>query len=45
MDTQRPCSFMDIVQFFLTELDLFLPYLNCADEVGFTYVGHNGSKS
>ena len=45
MDTRRPCSFTDIVQSFLTELDLSLADLNYANEVSFTYMGHNGSKS
>ena len=44
-DTQQPCSFTDTVQSFLSELNLSFANLNCADEVGFTYMGHNGSKS
>ena len=44
-DMQRPCSFTDIVQSFLSELNLSFAVLRYADDVRFTYMSHNGSKS
>ena len=44
-DIQRPCSFTDIVQSFLSELNLSFADLRYADDVRFTYMSHNGSKS
>ena len=44
-DTQRACGFTDMVFSFLSELNLSLADLNFSDDVRFTYVSHDGSKS
>ena len=43
-DTQHSSSFTSIVHSFLIEF-LYFADLNYADEFGFTYLGHNDSKS
>ena len=44
-DLARPGQFSEAVSVFLRELNLSLVDLNFPDNVGFTYMGHDGSKS
>ena len=44
-DFSRSCSFTDTVLSFLHDLDLSLVDLSQSDDVQFTYLGHDGSKS
>ena len=44
-DLRRPGEFSDAVCSFLRELNLSLIDLCFPDSVGFTYLGHDGSKS
>ncbi len=44
-DLGRPGEFTDTVCSFLSELNLSLVDLNFPNDVGFTYLGHDGSKS
>ena len=44
-DFSRFCSFTDMVLSFLHDLDLSLVDLSYSDDVQFTYLGHDWSKS
>ena len=44
-DLQRHCSFTDAVVSFLNELNLSLADLSFSNDIGFTYLGHDGSQS
>ena len=44
-DLHRSCSFTDIVLSFVYDLNLSLVDLNYSDDVRFTYMSHDGSKS
>lgn len=44
-DMRRSCCFTDNVSAFLSELNLSLVDLHFADNIGFTYLSHDGSKS
>ena len=44
-DLHRPCSFTDVISSFVYDLNLSFVDLNFSDDVQFTYLGHDGSKS